>query len=198
MAKKQSQDTKKTSTKNEIPIKGAVGINKALPAQKKGKHVSSGADEIDDIFNKKKITDGSEIDDIFNNKKIKSVATEKEPVLSKNAKRKAAKKSKSTEPHKEQDQQQQQEEQEEELSEEQFKKVEEVIFAELAAVKSSKTSKKRAAPPSIPDDAFADSRGIKKTNRTTEDGYPLYDVKDLNIGNGLDTPDCPFDCQCCF
>jgi len=34
-------------------------------------------------------------------------------------------------------------------------------------------------------------------DRTTEDGYPLYDVKDLNIGGGLDTPDCPFDCQCC-
>lgn len=34
-------------------------------------------------------------------------------------------------------------------------------------------------------------------DRTTDDGYPLYDVKDLNIGNGLDTPECPFDCKCC-
>jgi hypothetical protein len=34
-------------------------------------------------------------------------------------------------------------------------------------------------------------------DRTTEDGYPLYDVKDLNIGGGLDTPECPFDCKCC-
>ncbi|KAI8641694.1 hypothetical protein BD408DRAFT_417766 [Parasitella parasitica] len=192
---KQPQDIKKTSTKKEISIKSA-GINKAT-AHKKGKHVSSGANEIEDIFKKKKITDASEIDDIFDTKKIKGEMIEKEPVLSKNAKRKAAKKSKTSE-HEEQTQPEEEEEEQDELTEDQFKKVEEVIFAELAAVKSSKPSKKRAAPPSIPDDTFADSRGIKKTNRTTEDGYPLYDVKDLNIGNGLDTPECPFDCQCCF
>ncbi|KAJ3179084.1 hypothetical protein HK101_010079 [Irineochytrium annulatum] len=33
------------------------------------------------------------------------------------------------------------------------------------------------------DDGFGDSRGAK-TTRTTDDGMPLYDVKDLKIGEG--------------
>ncbi|KAL7321207.1 hypothetical protein PS15m_001000 [Mucor circinelloides] len=196
---KQISENKKAAAKKDIPAKSA-GIKKSS-ANKKGKNVSSGADEIDDIFNKKKITDTSEIDDIFNTKSIKGETTEKEPVLSKSAKRKVAKKSKQADSKvedKEAEDEDEDEEGQEELTEEQSKKVEEVVFAELAAVKSSNPSKKRAAPPPVIDDAFADSRGIKKTNRTTEDGYPLYDVKDLNIGGGLDTPDCPFDCQCCF
>lgn len=211
-------DNKKAAAKKEIPAKSA-GVKKSA-VSKKGKNVSSGADEIDDIFSKKKITDASEIDDIFNTKSIKGEIVEKEATLSKSAKRKAAKKSKQTE-SKDQDKQAKEddeegeEEEQEELTEEQSKKVEEVVFAELAAVKSSNPSKKRAAPPPVIDDAFGDSRGIKKTSkrhireasdialnfiaidRTTEDGYPLYDVKDLNIGGGLDTPECPFDCQCC-
>ncbi|KAK4517397.1 uncharacterized protein ATC70_000732 [Mucor velutinosus] len=197
---KQASDSKKAAAKKEIPAKNA-GVKKST-VNKKGKSVSSGADEIDDIFSKKKITDASEIDDIFNTKSIKGEAAEKEPTLSKSAKRKAAKKSKVSESKDENkqadDEDDEEEEEQEELTEEQSKKVEEVVFAELAAVKSSNPSKKRAAPPPVIDDAFGDSRGIKKTNRTTEDGYPLYDVKDLNIGGGLDTPDCPFDCQCCF
>ncbi|KAJ1982635.1 hypothetical protein H4R34_001632 [Dimargaris verticillata] len=47
------------------------------------------------------------------------------------------------------------------------------------------------------DDGFFDSRGSGK-KRFTEDGFPLYTVEDLQIGLGGDTPDCPFDCQCCF
>lgn len=144
----------------------------------------------------------------------------KEPVLSKSAKRKAAKKSKKVaeETLEEDEEMEEEEEEEEELSAEQVKKVEEVVFAELAAVKNSKTPQRRAVPPPTADDDFGDSKGIKKTSksaiasyerdpitdktitcidRTTEDGYPLYDVKDLNIGNGLDTPECPFDCKCC-
>ncbi|ORX62465.1 hypothetical protein DM01DRAFT_1331884 [Hesseltinella vesiculosa] len=81
-------------------------------------------------------------------------------------------------------------------------KVEEVVFAELAAVKSLKRKQPSAPSPEAntsiaTDDTFADSRG-KKAKRLTDDGYPLYDVKDLRIGEGEDTPDCPFDCQCCF
>ena len=88
--------------------------------------------------------------------------------------------------------------------------VEEVVFAELAAVKASR---KRASQPKIADDdGFGDSRGKKSSTsiiklifrftspicqsthylslsfvskeRTTDDGYPLYDVKELNIGLG--------------
>ena len=31
-----------------------------------------------------------------------------------------------------------------------------------------------------------------------EDGLPIYTAKSLGIGRGGDTPDCPFDCWCCF
>lgn len=194
--------------KDTIAPKDA-GVKKAGTAHKKGKNVQAGADEIDDIFNKKKISSASEIDDIFNTKTIKDDDTKnktKEPVLSKSARRKAAKKSKKIAEEGTEDKNneemgeiEEEEEEEEELSEEQVKKVEEVVFAELAAVKNSKTPAKKAAPPpAAVDDGFWDSKGIKKTNRTTDDGYPLYDVKDLNIGNGLDTPECPFDCKCCY
>ncbi|KAL1916310.1 uncharacterized protein VTP21DRAFT_5927 [Calcarisporiella thermophila] len=47
------------------------------------------------------------------------------------------------------------------------------------------------------DDNFSDSRG-SKSRRTTEDGLPLFDVKELKIGEGGDTPLCPFDCDCCY
>ncbi|OAV94964.1 hypothetical protein PTTG_06944 [Puccinia triticina 1-1 BBBD Race 1] len=43
--------------------------------------------------------------------------------------------------------------------------------------------------------AFRDSRG---TRAKTEDGLVIYSVEELKIGLGQDTPDCPFDCQCCF
>ncbi|KAL0145861.1 hypothetical protein V8B55DRAFT_1465892 [Mucor lusitanicus] len=145
------------TTKRQLPRRNPCQECRCqeISSNKKGKNVSNGADEIDDIFSKKKITDASEIDDIFNTKSIKGDTAEKEPALSKSAQKKGSKKQQSL--------------------------------------------KKRAAPPPVIDDAFGDSRGIKKrVNRTTEDGYPLYDVKDLNIGGGLDTPECPFDCQCWF
>ncbi|CAG8475240.1 25833_t:CDS:2 [Dentiscutata erythropus] len=45
-------------------------------------------------------------------------------------------------------------------------------------------------------DGFSDSRGTK-SRKTTEDGLAVYDINELNIGNGGDTPLCPFDCECC-
>ncbi|CAG8662011.1 22076_t:CDS:2 [Cetraspora pellucida] len=45
-------------------------------------------------------------------------------------------------------------------------------------------------------DGFSDSRGTK-SRKTTEDGFAIYDIKELNIGNGGDTPLCPIDCDCC-
>ena len=44
------------------------------------------------------------------------------------------------------------------------------------------------------DDGFGDSRKRKKT----EDGLPVFYDSELKIGLGKDTPDCPFDCDCCF
>lgn len=153
--------------KTEAPKKKVEQPKKKAEESKK-----SASEEIDDIFSKKKISDTSEIDDIFNKKSVD-------------------KKKKKTEEEEEEEEQEQ-----EELSEEQANKVQEVVFAELAAIKKTKNPKKRPAPTDDGDE-FGDSRGIKKTSRYTDDGYPLYDVKDLNIGNGLDTPECPFDCQCC-
>ncbi|CAO3606792.1 unnamed protein product [Mucor hiemalis] len=152
----------------------AAGVKKAGTAHKKGKNVQAGADEIDDIFNKKNISNASEIDDIFNTKTIKDDDVKnktKEPVLSKSARRKAAKKSKKvtkevTEEKNDEDMEEgAEEEEEEELSEEQVKKVEEIVFAELAAVKNSKIPAMKAAPPPDADDGFWDSKGIKKTSK---------------------------------
>ncbi|KAI8621438.1 hypothetical protein BC830DRAFT_1077155 [Chytriomyces sp. MP71] len=50
------------------------------------------------------------------------------------------------------------------------------------------------------DDGFSDSRGLKKGSRkSTDDGLRVFDNVELQIGAGAgDTPDCPFDCWCCF
>ncbi|KAL7069125.1 hypothetical protein ACR3K2_03820 [Cryptosporidium serpentis] len=37
-----------------------------------------------------------------------------------------------------------------------------------------------------------------KPIRYTEDGLPVYKLEDLKIGQGGGTPDCPFDCECCY
>ncbi|KAI9017171.1 hypothetical protein BC832DRAFT_543796 [Gaertneriomyces semiglobifer] len=60
-----------------------------------------------------------------------------------------------------------------------------------------------ASPASIPqpshdEDGFANSRGASSGKRKTEDGLNLYYTTDLNIGKGGDTPQCPFDCWCCY
>ncbi|KAG0166760.1 hypothetical protein DFQ28_006919 [Apophysomyces sp. BC1034] len=143
--------------------------------EKKSAKKTGTTSEIDDIFSgKKKTSAASEIDDIFSKKKAPK--TDKKAVDEKDEK------------------DEKKEDEEDEEDEEDYARVEEVVFAELAAVKRSK---KRPAPAVKEDDDFADSRG-KKAKRLTDDGYPLYDVKDLRIGEGGDTPDCPFDCQCCF
>ncbi|EEA06309.1 uncharacterized protein CMU_008000 [Cryptosporidium muris RN66] len=37
-----------------------------------------------------------------------------------------------------------------------------------------------------------------KPIRYTEDGLPVYKLEDLKIGQGGGTPDCPFNCECCY
>ena len=34
--------------------------------------------------------------------------------------------------------------------------------------------------------------------RTTEEGWPVYDVDELHMGKGGFTDKCPFECDCCF
>ena len=38
----------------------------------------------------------------------------------------------------------------------------------------------------------------KSGQKYTKEGYKIYTTEELNIGMGGDTPDCPFDCNCCF
>lgn len=44
-----------------------------------------------------------------------------------------------------------------------------------------------------------DDLGLNKKGREyTEEGFPIYSVEELKLGQGGDTTDCPFDCWCCF
>ncbi|CAO3616707.1 unnamed protein product [Cunninghamella blakesleeana] len=161
-----------------------------------------------DITVTEKKTASSEIDDIFNTKKIAGKSDDKandqSTPLTKQQKKKQKKKAAAAAAANERENTQTKDKEDnkeeevvvEEIEEDQHK-VEEVVFAELAAVKKDNKRKAPSKPIVNDDDTFGDSRG-KKAKRTTDDGYPLYDVKDLKIGEGKDTPDCPFDCQCCF
>ncbi|SAM82144.1 uncharacterized protein UBRO_04443 [Ustilago bromivora] len=47
-------------------------------------------------------------------------------------------------------------------------------------------------------DRFTDSRATSARKRT-EDGLRIFTAAELRLGEGSGgTPDCPFDCQCCF
>ncbi|KAG4305806.1 hypothetical protein PORY_000716, partial [Pneumocystis oryctolagi] len=43
------------------------------------------------------------------------------------------------------------------------------------------------------------SINLKKSikHKKTEEGFTIYSEKELKIGRGKDTPECPFDCDCC-
>ncbi|KAE9410946.1 DUF1764-domain-containing protein [Gymnopus androsaceus JB14] len=96
------------------------------------------------------------------------------------------------------------------------KKVPETIIDPSASmpsakrVKATKASEKAAEPKGKAkresknvkeqEDRFKDSRG-SGPRRKTEEGWSIYKVDELGIGDddqGGDTPLCPFDCDCCF
>ncbi|KZV63283.1 DUF1764-domain-containing protein [Peniophora sp. CONT] len=71
------------------------------------------------------------------------------------------------------------------------------LLKKAAAAKSSSGSKKNA---DADDDEgrFKDSRGTGPRKKT-EEGFSIYKEDELGIQDeGGDTPQCPFDCQCCF
>ncbi|KAJ2002068.1 hypothetical protein GGI04_003487 [Coemansia thaxteri] len=69
-----------------------------------------------------------------------------------------------------------------------------VTVVDATAAASSVQQQKMVKPKN---DDFADSRG--KSSKYTEDGLRVYYMDDLRIGEGEgDTPECPFDCNCCF
>lgn len=63
------------------------------------------------------------------------------------------------------------------------KKIEKVIA-------KKRRKKRKAVPPA--------NTGEPNPFTHDEDGLPIYTAKALNIGSGGGTPDCPFDCWCCF
>lgn len=75
---------------------------------------------------------------------------------------------------------------------------------ELFATKKPKTTTDTQEPSKeqsilADEDDFTDSRGLKKKRRpTTAEGFPIYTSIEMKVGLGGDTPECPFDCQCCF
>jgi hypothetical protein len=87
------------------------------------------------------------------------------------------------------------------------------IFAALAANKAGKsknskviasdTEKESKKPkkksPSSTLDLYNDVTGEKTAKkRRVVDGFKIYTEEELQIGQGGDTADCPFDCKCCF
>lgn len=81
------------------------------------------------------------------------------------------------------------------------------VAAKVESEASKKSKKDRSADvkkPKILDplgenDDWTDTKGERKKKRpTTAEGYPIYTAVEMRIGQGGGTPDCPFDCDCCF
>ena len=80
-----------------------------------------------------------------------------------------------------------------------------IIQSQVRALKSKQSHK---SPQIEQKDDFADIRGTKKRihimpraadslGKQTADGFTMYNEDELKIGQGGDTPLCPFDCDCC-
>mmetsp|Transcript_38584 Transcript_38584/g.46675 ORF Transcript_38584/g.46675 Transcript_38584/m.46675 type:complete len:155 (+) Transcript_38584:281-745(+) len=74
------------------------------------------------------------------------------------------------------------------LENEQKRKEEERMLEEQRQREEALKSKK-------PPDDLIDGKGKRKK---TDDGFLIYSVEEMNVGKGGDTPDCPFDCWCCY
>ncbi|KAJ3321755.1 hypothetical protein HDV06_003904 [Boothiomyces sp. JEL0866] len=125
----------------------------------------------------------SEIDDIFGKKNRKEIIEKKESIPvkqeSKVKKKKKEKEFKIPQPRAK-------------------SKLETVGKVETVEFSTKAEPKKPKIVDPEDDGTFADSRG-SKPRKQTEDGLPIYLDTELNVGlDGGDTPQCPFDCQCCF
>lgn len=73
---------------------------------------------------------------------------------------------------------------------------------------SSKEKSKKAPKRAKETEASADKTRLKagedmmgdarEQRRRTEEGWKIYTEEELKIGQGGGTPECPFDCDCCF
>ncbi|KAF7683735.1 hypothetical protein TCON_1056 [Astathelohania contejeani] len=133
------------------------------------------SDIIEDIFDNKKTTKEKK-NDKLNFKKIKRMRTNKN-------KKKGNKKK--------------EEKQLNESDKENSSSIDETLKKEIE--KRRKNNKKKII---IDDDSseYGDIRGTKETGRRyTEDGYPIYTMEELKIGQGIsDSDHDPFECDCCF
>jgi nitric oxide reductase activation protein len=68
---------------------------------------------------------------------------------------------------------------------------------EKAAAKAARKAAKAAARERRHREAQKRQKEAKPMYYTDE-GLPVYSAESLNIGKGGGTPDCPFDCWCCF
>ena len=62
-------------------------------------------------------------------------------------------------------------------------------------VKKTKTSKSSDQKKSK---GVTDTPKAPAARKYTKEGFKIYTTEELKVGQGGDTPDCPFDCDCCF
>ncbi|CAG8630252.1 6213_t:CDS:2 [Funneliformis mosseae] len=159
-----------TKSKNDKKSKVEKGKTPYLPIKKQHNDKLTTDKNHEIIVEKSK----NEIDDIFATVKSKKVSTNFQPQKSQEPTSPTVSSSSSSSMNK--------------------KKVDEFIFKVPAIPSKSQCTKRKLKLND--DDGFSDSRGTKN-RRITEDGLPIFDIKELNIGRGEDTQLCPFDCNCC-
>lgn len=68
--------------------------------------------------------------------------------------------------------------------------------ATLRRIKAKLEKEGIQRPP--PDDLGFTRAAVAKGVPRTSEGYRIYQLDDLRLGRGKDTPLCPIDCECCF
>ncbi|EJW02402.1 hypothetical protein EDEG_03171 [Edhazardia aedis USNM 41457] len=73
------------------------------------------------------------------------------------------------------------------------------IFDNSTVKKSqNKKNKKDKKNDEVDSDEDFSLRGKEMPRKYTEDGFPIYSLKELGLGNSQgETELCPFDCDCC-
>ncbi|KNC98606.1 uncharacterized protein SPPG_06287 [Spizellomyces punctatus DAOM BR117] len=201
------------------PNSSTVGTN-AIPSLTNTAAKRKAGNEIDDIFSGKKAKPSSEIDDIFSGKgpkpasavSVEALVKKKKKAKKKNQERKLDDGDISKEATGDVTEGPITKGKEDDLQLETFEHLtdETDIAAKVIEARSQRPKpvvetiqfsvpdfKSSQQRPVAEDDGFGDSRGLK-AKRRTEDGYSLFTTEELNIGKGGDTPQCPFECWCCF
>ena len=150
--------------------------------------------EIDDIFQRKPKKQLDQVQDKSNSVKegkIKDIKGKKQEIpKEKQSKERESKEKQSKEKQSKEKQSKERESKEEKVemnAAHEMEPVQEVDYSQTLV----KPKEKRPTD----EDGFGDSRGKR---RKTDDGLPIYSEKELNIGQGGDTAECPFDCWCCY